>query len=309
LGYPVTVFESLHEAGGVLRYGIPEFRLPKKIVDEEINYIRRLGVDFQVNVAVGQTVTIDELKEEGYQAVFIGTGAGLPYFLNIPGESLAGVYSANEFLTRVNLMKAYVFPKYDTPVRVGKRVCVFGAGNVAMDAARTALRLGAAEVNIVYRRSREEMPARAEEIENALEEGVNFICLSSPLRILGNEQGEVVGVVCQKMRLGEPDASGRRSPIPIPDSEFQIDTDTVIVAIGQGPNPILTRTTQGLTVTKHGYIVADENTGATNIPGFYAGGDIVTGAATVIAAMGAGKRAAAAIHEYLLSKSNATVSQ
>jgi glutamate synthase (NADPH/NADH) small chain len=301
-GYQVTVFESLHEAGGVLRYGIPEFRLPKAIVNEEIDYIKRLGVDFQMNVAVGQTVTFAELYEEGYEAVFIGTGAGLPHFLNIPGESLAGVYSANEFLTRVNLMKAYEFPKYDTPVRIGKRVCVFGAGNVAMDAARTALRLGAEQVNIVYRRSMEEMPARAEEIENAEEEGVNFICLSSPLRILGNEQGEVVAVVCQKMRLGEPDASGRRSPIAIPDSEFQIDTDTVIVAIGQGPNPILTRSTQDLAVNKRGYIVADEQTGATNLPGFYAGGDIVTGAATVIAAMGAGKRAAAAIHEYLQNR-------
>lgn len=307
-GFNVTVFESLHEAGGVLRYGIPEFRLPKSIVNAEVDYIKSLGVKFEMNVAVGQTVTLDQLWAEGYKAIFAGTGAGLPYFLGIPGENASGVYSANEFLTRVNLMKAYKFPEYDTPVRVGKNVCVFGAGNVAMDAARTAIRLGAQTVSIVYRRSMKEMPARAEEVENAQEEGVTFECLANPVRILDGEKGEVVAVVCQRMELGEPDASGRRAPVPVPNSEFVIPADTVVVAVGQGPNPVLVRNAGSLKLNRKGYIEADEQTGATSIPGFYAGGDIVTGAATVIAAMGSGKRAADSIQKYLLEPVHASVS-
>ncbi len=299
MGYKVTLFESLHAPGGVLRYGIPEFRLPKAIVDYEIGNLANLGVEMKNNFLIGQTLTIDELFAQGYQAVFIGTGAGLPYFLGIPGENLSGVYSANEFLTRVNLMKAYRFPEYDTPIRIGKHVAVVGAGNVAMDSARTALRLGAEEVSIVYRRSREEMPARLEEIENAEEEGVNFRLLTNPVEILGDESGEVKAMVCQKMSLGEPDASGRRRPIPIPESEFTLPVETVVVAIGQGPNPILLRGTKGLNLNKRGYIEVDPETMMTNIPGVFAGGDIVTGAATVIAAMGAGKKAARAIESYL----------
>lgn len=298
-GYKVTLFESLHAPGGVLRYGIPEFRLPKAIVDYEIGNLANLGVEIKNNFLIGQTLTIDELFTQGYQAVFIGTGAGLPYFLRIPGENLSGVYSANEFLTRVNLMKAYRFPEYDTPIRIGKRVAVVGAGNVAMDSARTALRLGAEEVSIVYRRSREEMPARLEEIENAEEEGVKLRLLTNPIEILGDESGEVKAMVCQKMSLGEPDASGRRRPIPIPDSEITLPVETVVVAVGQGPNPILLRGTKGLKLNKRGYIEVDPETMMTNIPGVFAGGDIVTGAATVIAAMGAGKRAARAIESYL----------
>ena len=298
-GYAVTVFESLHAPGGVLRYGIPEFRLPKAIVEQEVEYIRGLGVELATNYLMGQTLTIQELFEEGYKAVFIGTGAGLPYFLNIPGENLNGVYSANEFLTRVNLMKAYLFPEYDTPIKIGQRVAVVGAGNVAMDAARTALRLGALEVNIIYRRSRDEMPARRDEIENAEEEGVVFRLLTNPLEIQGDEHGHVKTMICQEMKLGEPDSSGRRRPVAIEGSEFSLPVDTVVIAIGQGPNPILLKNSNGLELNKYGYIQVDNDSLATSIPGVYAGGDIVTGAATVIAAMGAGKRAARSIDQYL----------
>jgi glutamate synthase (NADPH/NADH) small chain len=301
-GFDVTIFESLHEAGGVLQYGIPQFRLPKDIVGREVDYIKKLGVKIQTSVLVGQTVTIPELFAQGYDTVFIGTGAGLPYFLNVPGENLNGVYSANEFLTRVNLMKAYRFPEYDTPVRVGERVAVVGGGNVAMDSARTSLRLGAKEVYIVYRRSRDELPARHEEVENAEEEGIIFKLLHNPTRIIGNEKGEVAALECIRMELGEPDASGRRRPVEIAGSEFQFPVDNVIVAIGQGPNPILLRTTQGLTLNKYGYIQADPENLATSIAGVFAGGDIVTGAATVIAAMGAGKKAAKQMVEYCKNK-------
>ena len=297
-GFEVTIFESLHEAGGVLQYGIPQFRLPKDIVNREVEYIKSLGVRIETSVLVGQTITIEELKAQGFDTFFIGAGAGLPYFLNIPGENLNGVYSANEFLTRVNLMKAYRFPEYDTPVRVGKKVAVVGGGNVAMDAARTSLRLGAEEVYIVYRRSRDELPARHEEVENAEEEGIIFKLLTNPTRIIGNEQGEVAAIECIRMELGEPDASGRRRPVPIRDSEFQFPVDNVIVAIGQGPNPILLRNTPGLSLNKRGYIEADPETLETSMPGVFAGGDIVTGAATVIAAMGAGKKAARQMVEY-----------
>ncbi len=301
-GFEVTVFESLHEAGGVLQYGIPQFRLPKDIVGREVEYIKQLGVKIETSVLVGQTVTIQELFEQGYDTMFIGTGAGLPYFLNIPGENLNGVYSANEFLTRVNLMKAYRFPEFGTPVRVGERVAVVGGGNVAMDAARTSLRLGAKEVYIVYRRSREELPARHEEIENAEEEGIIFRLLNNPTRIIGNDKGEVAAIECLRMELGEPDAGGRRKPVPVPGSEFQFPVDNVIVAIGQGPNPILLKNTPDLKLNKRGYIEADPETMATSIPGIYAGGDIVTGAATVIAAMGAGKKAARQMVEYCRKK-------
>jgi glutamate synthase (NADPH/NADH) small chain len=301
LDYQVTVFETLHQAGGVLCYGIPEFRLPKSIVNREIDYIKSLGVNIELNVCVGQTLTLEDLWQDGYKAVFIGTGAGLPHFLGIPGEALGGIYSANEFLTRVNLMKAYKFPEYDTPIRIGERVSIFGAGNVAMDAARTALRLGAKEVTIVYRRSMAEIPARAEEVENAQEEGVAFSCLTSPLRFIGDDNGYVKAVECQRMQLGEPDSSGRRRPIPIPNTEFTLPTDTVVIAVGQGPNPILTKSSKELRLNKAGYIVVDGESGATNIPGVYAGGDIVTGAATVISAMGSGKRAARSIDAYLKS--------
>lgn len=298
-GYKVTVFEALHAPGGVLMYGIPEFRLPKAIVRKEIEALKKLGVEIVVNAVIGKTFTIDELLgEEGYDAVFIGTGAGLPHFMDIPGENLNGVYSANEFLTRTNLMKAYQFPHAGTPVRVGKAVAVVGAGNVAMDSARTALRLGAEKVYIVYRRSEEEMPARAEELEHAKEEGVDFRLLTAPVRILGDDQGWVTALECIKMELGEPDASGRRTPIPIPDSNYTLEVDTVVMAIGQGPNPLVQETTPGLAVNKRGNIIADE-TGATSKPGVFAGGDIVTGAATVILAMGAGKKAAAQIDEYI----------
>ena len=301
-GFDVTIFESLHAPGGVLQYGIPEFRLPKAIVAEEMDYIQKLGVKLNTSVLVGQTVTVQELLDEGFDTIFIGTGAGLPYFLEIPGENLNGVYSANEFLTRSNLMKAYRFPEYDTPVRVGSRVAVVGAGNVAMDAARTSLRLGAKEVYIVYRRSAAEMPARHEEIENAEEEGIIFKLLTNPIRIIGNEKGEVAALECIQMELGEPDASGRRRPVAVPGSEFQFPVDNVVVAIGQGPNPILLKSTKGLNLNKHGYIQVDPETMATNIPGVYAGGDIVTGAATVIAAMGAGKVAARQMVEYCKRK-------
>ncbi|MDN5346911.1 MAG: glutamate synthase small chain [Clostridia bacterium] len=302
LGHKVTVFEALHVPGGVLMYGIPEFRLPKHVVQAEIDYIRRLGVEIKTNTVVGKVTSVDELLNSGYDAVFIGTGAGLPHFMGIPGENLLGIYSANEFLTRTNLMKAYLFPEYATPIKVGRRVAVIGAGNVAMDAARTALRLGAEEVHIVYRRSEEEMPARKEEIEHAVEEGVKFQLLTSPVEYHGNEQGWVTGMTCIRYELGEPDASGRRRPVAIPGSEFQMEVDTVVVAIGQGPNPLVLRTTPGLELTRKGTIKADETTGATSRPGVFAGGDIVTGAATVILAMGAGKTAARAIDAYLRSK-------
>ncbi|HHV78943.1 MAG TPA: NADPH-dependent glutamate synthase [Firmicutes bacterium] len=303
LGYKVTIFEALHSPGGVLMYGIPEFRLPKRIVAEEINYVKRLGVEILTNVIIGRTLTLDDLFARGYKAVFLGTGAGLPKFMGIPGENLNGVYSANEWLTRINLMKAYLFPEYDTPIKRGKRVAVVGGGNVAMDAVRCALRLGAEEAYILYRRGREEMPARAEEIENAEEEGVKFMLLTNPTRILGTPDGWVRAVECQKMTLGEPDSSGRRRPVPLKGSEFEIEVDTVIMALGTSPNPIVSKTTVGLQTHEWGGLVADEETGATTRPGVYAGGDAVTGSATVILAMGAGKKAAAAIHEYLSGNS------
>lgn len=302
MGYKVTVFEALHAPGGVLMYGIPEFRLPKDIVRKEIASLKALGVEIVVNAVIGKTYTIDELlSEEGYDAVFIGTGAGLPHFMNIPGENLNGVYSANEFLTRVNLMKAYQFPNAQTPVQVGKAVAVVGAGNVAMDSARTALRLGAEKVYIVYRRSEAEMPARAEELEHAKEEGVEFRLLTAPLQILGDERGWVKGMECIKMELGEPDESGRCRPVAIENSNYTLEVDTIVMAIGQGPNPLVQHTTPGLDVNKRGNIMAND-VGATSKEGVFAGGDIVTGAATVILAMGAGKKAAAEIHEYIQKK-------
>lgn len=303
LGYKVTVFEALHLPGGVLMYGIPEFRLPKDIVQSEIDNLRKLGVEIVVNAVIGRTFTVDELmEEEGYDAVFIGTGAGLPHFMGIPGENYNGVYSANEFLTRCNLMKAYQFPQSGTPIHVGKKVAVVGGGNVAMDAARTALRLGAEEAHIVYRRSETELPARLEEIEHAKEEGIIFTLLTAPVEVLGNEQGWVTGLRCIRMELGEPDASGRRRPVEVPGSEYDLPLDTVIIAIGQGPNPLVQSTTKGLETNRKGNINANEETGATSKPGVFAGGDIVTGAATVILAMGAGKKAAQAIDEYLQNK-------
>ena len=302
LGHEVVVFEALHAPGGVLMYGIPEFRLPKKIVQAEVDYVKKLGVVVKANAMVGRLYTIDELFELGFDAVFIGTGAGLPRFMRIPGENLDGVYSANEFLIRVNLMKAYRFPEYDTPIRVGKKVVVIGGGNVAMDSARSALRLGAEEVWIVYRRSRQEMPVRLEELENAEEEGIKFKFLATPVRFLGDEHGWVKAVECIAMRLGEPDESGRRRPIPIEGSEFTMNVDTVVIAIGQTPNPMIQRTTKGLKTTSRGTIVANEKTGKASRKGVYAGGDVVTGVATVISAMGAGKRAARSIHRYLLRK-------
>ena len=302
-GYRVTIFEALHKAGGVLSYGIPEFRLPKdKVVAKEIGNIEKLGVKIETDAVAGRLYTVDELmEEEGFDAVYIATGAGLPRFQGIPGESLNGVYSANEFLTRTNLMKAYAFPKYATPIKVGKTCAVIGGGNVAMDAARTALRLGAEHVYIVYRRSEKELPARAEEVEHAKEEGIDFRLLSNPVEIEGDENGWVKSMRCIRMELGEPDASGRRRPIPIEGSEFELPVDTVVVAIGTGPNPIVASTTPGLETTKRGNIAADED-GKTSKEGVFAGGDIVTGAATVILAMGAGRKAAAAIDAYLQSK-------
>lgn len=297
-GYDVTVFEALHKAGGVLSYGIPEFRLPKDLVAKEIETVEKLGVDIETNVIVGRSVTIDELMEQGYEAVFVGSGAGLPRFLNIPGENLLGVYSANEFLTRVNLMKAYKFPEAPTPVKVGKKVAVVGAGNVAMDAARTAKRLGAEEVYIVYRRSEEELPARAEEVHHAKEEGIIFKLLNNPCEIHG-EDGWVTGIEVIKQELGEPDESGRRSPKPVEGSNYVIDVDTVVIAIGQSPNPLIRQTTPGLDTQRWGGIIVEEDTMKTSKDGVYAGGDTVTGAATVILAMGAGKKAAKAIDEYL----------
>ncbi|MFH0821832.1 MAG: NADPH-dependent glutamate synthase [Pseudomonadota bacterium] len=290
-GVAVTVYEALHELGGVLVYGIPEFRLPKAIVRSEINELRRLGVEFKTNWVVGRIETIDDLLKR-FDAVFIGTGAGAPLFLKIPGENLNGVYSANEYLTRSNLMKAYVFPEADTPVAKGRRVAVFGGGNVAMDSARTALRLGAEEVSIVYRRTMDELPARSEEVHHAVEEGVKFKLLSSPIEIIGNDQGWAVGVRCQQMELGEPDDSGRRRPVAVPGQTFTIDVDTVIVAIGNAANPLVPSTTPGMDTNKWGNIVADLETGKTTKDKVWAGGDIVTGAATVILAMGAGRKAA-----------------
>jgi len=300
LGYSVTIFESLHKTGGVLMYGIPEFRMPKAIVEAEISYIQQIGVEIKTDVVVGKSITVDELLQE-YDAVFIGTGAGLPMFMHIPNENLNGVYSANEFLTRVNLMNAYKFPEYDTPVRVGQRVAVVGAGNVAMDSARTSLRLGAEQVFIVYRRSEKEMPARKEEVEHAKEEGVRFMLLINPVKIFGDEQGFVKRMECIRMRLGEPDESGRRRPLPIKGSEFTMDVDTVIVAIGQRPNPLVPKTIKGLEIGKHGNIITDED-GRTSIDAVFAGGDIATGAATVISAMGMGKKSAEAIDRYIREK-------
>ena len=300
-GHSVTMFDALHVPGGVLMYGIPEFRLPKEIVQSEVDYVTSLGVELKLDSVVGKMSTVDELLNDGYHAVFLGTGAGLPMFLNIPGENLNGIYSANEFLTRVNLMKAYLFPEYDTPVKVGKNVTVIGGGNVAMDSARCALRLGADHVTIVYRRSEAELPARREEVENAKEEGIQFKLLTSPKQFLSNEQNWVVGMECYEMELGEPDESGRRRPIIKPGSEFVIDADVSIIALGTTPNPLISSTTSGLETTKKGTVVTDEATGKTSKPGVWAGGDIVTGAATVISAMGAGRRAAADIDEYLKS--------
>jgi len=298
-GHSVTIFEALHVAGGVLMYGIPEFRLPKAIVQGEVDYVASLGVEIELDAVIGKTVTVDELLGDGYHAVFLGSGAGAPMFLDIPGENCNGVYSANEFLTRVNLMKAYRFPEYDTPVKIGKLVGVVGGGNVAMDAARCALRLGADEVYIIYRRSEVEMPARREEVENAQEEGIQFKLLTNPKRFVGNDQNWVVGVECYEMELGDPDASGRRRPIAIPGSEYIIKVDMAVAALGTIPNPIIPQSTKGLDTTRWGTVLTDEVTGRTSKAGVWCGGDMATGAATVISAMGAGKRAAADIDAYL----------
>lgn len=301
LGHEVFVFEALHEPGGVLAYGIPEFRLPKKFLKSEIEYLRKLGVVINTNTLIGRTYTVHELlSDEGFDAVFIGVGAGPPIFMNIPGENLCGIYSANEFLIRINLMKSYLFPSYDTPIRVGERVAVIGAGDVAMDAARCAVRLGAKEVHMVYRRTRTEMTARKVEIENAEEEGVMFDLLTLPVAYHGDEAGWVRKMECVRMQLGEPDETGRRRPVPIPNSNFMMDVDTVIVAIGRRPNPLIQQTTPGLRVREDGTIIVDENL-QTSIRGVFAGGDVVTGEATVISAIEAGKRASRSIHRYLLS--------
>ena len=303
LGYEVTVFEALHQPGGVLIYGIPEFRLPKELVKKEIKTLEDQGVNIECNMVIGKVLTLDELKTDyGFDAIYIGSGAGLPNFMKIPGENLNGVYSANEFLTRTNLMKAYDFPHTDTPIKVGKRAAVIGGGNVAMDAARCAKRLGAEETYIVYRRSEAEMPARREEIHHAKEEGIIFKNLVNPTAVLGDENGWVKGLRCVEMELGEADASGRRRPVPKENSDFELAVDTVIIAIGNSPNPLILSTTEGLEGDKWGCIVADEETGKTSLEGVYAGGDVVTGAATVILAMGAGKKAAIAIDEYLKIK-------
>ena len=296
-GYAITMFEALHEAGGVLTYGIPEFRLPKSIVRREVDYVRSLGVELRLDFVVGKTRTIDRLQES-FDAVFVGAGAGLPWFLEIPGENLNGVFSANEYLTRCNLMRGFRFPAFDTPLKRSARVAVFGGGNVAMDSARTALRLGADEVHIVYRRSKAELPARAEEAENAEEEGVIFDYLTLPVRLIG-ERGWLSQIECRRMELGEPDASGRRRPVEIPGSEFLMDIDASVCAIGNSPNPLIAMTTPGLEVGKRGNIVADDDSGRTSRDRVWAGGDVVTGAATVISAMGAGRRAARSIHEAL----------
>jgi glutamate synthase (NADPH/NADH) small chain len=306
MGYQVTIFEALHAVGGVLRYGIPEFRLPKEILDLETERIKALGVQINTNFVVGRTATIDELFDEwGFKAIFLGTGAGTPTFMGIPGENLSGVYSANEFLTRVNLMGAFKFPDFDTPVKIGKQVAVIGGGNTAMDAVRTAKRLGAEKAYLIYRRSREEMPAREEEIHHAEQEGIEFLLLTNPTRILGNKDNWVSGVECQRMELGEPDESGRRRPVPVKGSEFIIEIGTLIEAIGQKPNPIIQSTTPGLETSKRGTVVTNDVQG-TSRQGIFAGGDLARGGATVILAMRDGKKAAAAIHEYLeLKKSSA----
>jgi glutamate synthase (NADPH/NADH) small chain len=299
-GHQVTLFEALHKPGGVLIYGIPEFRLPKIIIEKEVEYIKSLGVEVVTNTVIGKIFSVDELLgEHGYDACFIATGAGLPIFLGIPGENLNGVYSANEFLTRANLMKAYLFPEYDTPIKKGKRVAVFGGGNVAMDSARVALRLGAEKVFLIYRRSEEEMPARKAERHHAREEGVEFLLLTSPVRFIDDGKGNVCGVECLKMELGEPDQSGRRKPLPVKGSEFRIEIDVAIPAIGARSNPLLTKSIPDLLLDGRGYIVADHETGMTSKEGVFAGGDIITGSATVILAMGAGRKAAKAINEYL----------
>jgi glutamate synthase (NADPH/NADH) small chain len=298
-GHDVTIFEAFHLPGGVLVYGIPEFRLPKEIVFSEVNFLERLGGKLECNQVVGRTISVEELFEEGYEAVFLGVGAGLPRFLNVPGENLIGIFSANEYLTRTNLMKAYLFPKYDTPIIRGKNVITLGAGNVSMDSARTALRLGADSSKIVYRRSRVEVPARGAEVHHAEEEGVEFHFLTAPTKFIGNEKGRVVGMEGLKMELGEPDDSGRRRPIPIKGSEFEMECDLVIIAVGANANPLLTQSTEGLELNNRGYIVADLDTGKTTKKGVWAGGDIVTGSATVILAMGAGRQAADSIHKYL----------
>jgi len=299
-GHDVTIFEAFHKAGGVLVYGIPEFRLPKDIVAQEVNFLARLGVKIECNAVVGRTVSIDELFEQGFDAVYVGVGAGLPRFMNIPGENLVGILSANEYLTRANLMKAYKYPEVDTPIPIGKNVVVLGAGNVAMDAARTAMRLGAESVKIVYRRSKEEMPARKAEIHHAEEEGIELFLLTNPTKYLGDKNGRLTGMECLKMELGEPDASGRRRPVPIKGSEFELECDLCIVAVGSGANPLLTSETPDMKLNKWGNVVADENTGKTTKKAVWAGGDIVTGAATVILAMGAGRQAANSIHDYLM---------
>lgn len=298
-GHDVTIFEAFHKPGGVLVYGIPEFRLPKAIVAQEVNFLERLGTKVECNAVAGRTVTLDELFEQGYHAIYVGVGAGLPRFMNIPGENLVGILSANEYLTRANLMKAYKFPEVDTPIPIGKNVVVLGAGNVAMDAARTAMRLGAESVKIVYRRSRDEMPARAAEIHHAEEEHIEFFLLTNPTEYLGNDTGRLTGMVCLKMELGEPDDSGRRRPVPIEGSEFEMPCDLCIVAVGSGANPMLTSDTPDLKLNPWGYIVAGEVTGKTSKKAVWAGGDIVTGAATVILAMGAGRKAADSMHDYL----------
>ncbi|MGB7296569.1 MAG: NADPH-dependent glutamate synthase [Candidatus Aminicenantales bacterium] len=304
LGHDVTIFEALHECGGVLIYGIPEFRLPKAIVNREVEYVKSLGVKIYTDFVVGKTRTVDRLLEE-FDAVFVGSGAGLPWFMEIPGENLNGVYSANEYLTRVNLMKAFRFPEYDTPVKRPSRVAVVGGGNVAMDSARTAIRLGAAEVHLVYRRSRTELPARIEEVENAEEEGVIFDLLTLPIRLIGDENGWVKEMECLRMELGEPDASGRRKPIPVEGSNFIVPFDAVVIAIGNSPNPLIPMTTPGLEISRKGGIVTDEKTGRSSRPNIWAGGDIVRGAATVISAMGDGRIAAASIHRYLMGEDEA----
>lgn len=298
-GHEVTILEAFHKPGGVLVYGIPEFRLPKEIVFSEVAFLERLGVKVEFNTVVGRIVSIDELFEQGYDAVYVGVGAGLPRFLGIPGENLVGILSANEYLTRANLMKAYLFPEVDTPIIRGKNVAVFGAGNVAMDSARTAMRLGADRVRIVYRRSREEMPARSAEIHHAEEEGIEFYLLTNPIRFTGNEKGRVTGMECLRMELGEPDESGRRRPIPVEGTEFEMDCDLAIIAVGAGANPLLAQSTEGLELNKWGYIIADPETGKTSKKGVWAGGDIVTGQATVILAMGAGRKAADSMQKYL----------
>ncbi|MDT8380407.1 MAG: NADPH-dependent glutamate synthase [Desulfotignum sp.] len=298
-GHDVTIFEAFHKTGGVLVYGIPEFRLPKEIVASEVATLEKMGAKIECNTVVGASITIDELFEDGYDAAYIGVGAGLPRFMNLPGENLIGIYSANEYLTRTNLMKGYLFPKYDTPIAKGKNVVVLGAGNVAMDSARTAMRLGAESVKVVYRRSRDEMPAREEELHHALQEKIEFVLLTNPTQFFGDKNGRVTGMECLKMELGEPDASGRRRPVPIEGSEFRIDCDLVVVSVGSNANPLLTNATPDMALNRWGNIIADPVTGKTTKKGVWAGGDIVTGAATVILAMGAGRAAANSMHDYL----------